>query len=95
MLRRRNVAEIKRVRKPGKIRRVQRTPDHKSFVRQPARRFEKEQIEEILAVMCVRTEIGKVARVAGIRRNGTVNIGIDTAIQRRDIPRIQPALQFR
>src|SRR2546427_11815022 len=95
MQRRRHMAYKPDVLTPGKILRVKRAADHKSFSWCAASRLQKKLFERLLAIWRISSEIRKISRILGARLDRLVEIKIDATVMRRHRARSTPGLKVR
>src|SRR5256885_16856578 len=93
MQRRRHMAYKPDVLTPGKILRVKRAADHKSFSWCAASRLQKKLFERLLAIWRISSEIRKISRILGARLDRLVKIRIDATVERRHAASSQPGLK--
>src|SRR5436305_15302453 len=93
MQRRRHMAYKPDVLTPGKILRVKRAADHKSFSWCAASRLQKKLFERLLAIWRISSEIRKISRILGARLDRLVKIRIDATVERHDAASSQAGLK--
>src|SRR5436309_1393442 len=90
MQRRRHMAYKPDVLTPGKILRVKRAADHKSFSWCAASRLQKKLFERLLAIWRISSEIRKISRKLWPRLDRPVKIRINATVERRHAASSQP-----
>src|SRR5207244_12500188 len=93
MQRRRHMAYKPDVLTPGKILRVKRAADHKSFSWCAASRLQKKLFERLLAIWRISSEIRKISRILWALLDRLVKFRIDATVERRHEVTFHPGLK--